>query len=170
MNTQPIPNPLILKLRGTAHNIARRYGADPDDIEQDLVLIILEAYTTDPEFLSQPDQAIINYAANRAGWQARKEATRPLTPSYRQALAQEPTTANPWPAVARRLDIEAALATLAPRDRRIATALAQGYTPREIADALSCSFKTVYNRKPVIAAALAGVVQPVTQSGGHVPI
>jgi DNA-directed RNA polymerase specialized sigma24 family protein len=165
MDTNPIA-PLTPRIRGAAHNVARRYGADPDDVEQDLALAILEAYAADPDFLAQAPEAVVNYAANRAGWQHRKAALHaartgledrpighdPAAPTLIEAFAGT----DPWPGVERCLDVEEALANLDARDRRIAAGLAQGFSAREIAPLVGCSFRTVYNRMGgPIAAALA---------------
>ena len=136
------------------------------DIEQDIILLLLERFTQDPDFLDDPVSAV-GWAANRAGWQARKERSHaaeylaedapvgdgPNAPTLLEYYASD----NPWPTVERRLIIESGLSTLSAHDRQIAAGLAQGYSAREAAGMVGCSFSTVYNRKPAIAAALAAV-------------
>jgi len=167
MNNPIESKSLTRRIRGAAHNIARRYNADQDDVEQDLILEILQAYATDSNFITQPEEQIVNYAANRAGWQARKELDHDRKyhiseppahdASLETSLVEFLGAKNPWPQIDLQLAVKQALSTLTPRDRQIAQAVATGYSADEIAEACGCSRRTVYNHRAAISDALTSV-------------
>lgn len=153
------PNPLeslSARIKGTAYNIARRYGGSKADVEQDLIVLLLERYAEDPNFLDDP-VAAITYAANRVGWQVRKERYHAARIGIRgsqftddpgdDSVAEAyPATTNPWPAVHCRLAISEALEQLNTRDQQIATGLAWEYSVQEIGSMIDCPRRTVYHR------------------------
>ena len=159
MTDNPLES-LTARIKGTAYNIARRYGGSPEDVEQDLIVLLLEQYVEDPDFLNDPVSAV-NYAASRVGWQTRKEmihaariGNEDLELESGQTIIGTFYGMNPWPAVERTLVVEQALQGMDERDQAICEMLAEGYTAREIAPKVNCSYRTIYNRMDAIAGAL----------------
>jgi len=167
MNTAAdTPNPLeslTPRIRGAAHSIARQYNTDPNDVEQEMILAILERYAAEPEFLDQTAAYVVNFGAWRARNALKREAVQDSRCLEDTPLSDDPdaptildfvATTNPWPQVDLRLCIEQAMAGLDETNQQIASGLAAGYTPREIGPAIGVSYRTVYNRKEQIGAAL----------------
>jgi hypothetical protein len=146
------------RIRGAAHNIAFEYGADPDDVESEITLAILEEATRTPSFLDRPDNQIVNLGA----WRARDWLRREYTQYYNRTVSDDPlydeepaggmtlldlaATDDPWAFVELSAEVWERLAGLDEQNRTIATALAAGFNPREIGPALGISYRTVYNR------------------------
>ncbi len=165
-DNNPLEN-LLPRIRGAAHNIAPQYGADPDDVEQEIVLAILERYAQEPAFLNNKPAYIVNHGA----WRARDVLRRLLgyhetraTDLFDSYEGDEPDKTalfadDPWPAVSLGLAIKHALATLSEENRHIARGLAAGYSAREIGPAIGLHWRTVYNRMSgPIATALQGQI------------
>ena len=150
---QNLPADLMARIRGAAHNIAFQYHADPDDVEQDIVLAILERYAGEPGFLQQTDAYIVNFGA----WRARDMLGR-QTRQHNREIEDEPlgdddgatvlemVEVDSWPEVEMGMAIRQALAGMDEQDRQICNGLAGGYSTREIAPAVGVCLKTVYNR------------------------
>ena len=162
-SSNPLEN-LLPRIKGAAHNIARQYNADPDDIEQEIVLAILERYAEAPDFLDHTPAYIVNHGAWRARDVLRRQLAHHELPAadLREEDAEPDKAAlfadDPWPAVSLGLAIEHALAPLSEQNRRIAHGLAAGYNPRQIGPKVGLSFRTVYTRiQGPLREALAGV-------------
>jgi DNA-directed RNA polymerase specialized sigma24 family protein len=153
------------RIRGAAHCLAWSCGADPQDVESEIVLAILARYAKEPAFLDQRDTYVVGFGVWRARDALRRERARyygftvedepggdPGGPSLLDALGTDP-----WEAVDRRIDLKAALDGLTEENRAIANALAAGFVPREIGPALGLSRRTVYNRIVQIRRAWAGL-------------
>ena len=148
---------LLPRIKGAAHNIARQHNADPDDVEQEIVLAILERYAQEPTFLDQTPAYIVNHGVWRARDVLRRQATMhtnrelPTSELFDTDEGAEgdkaPTFAeDPWQEVALSLAIEEALGELSEENQRIARGLAAGYSAREIGPAIGLHWRTVYNR------------------------
>jgi RNA polymerase sigma factor (sigma-70 family) len=155
----PISPSLAQYVKGAAHNIARRRHCPEavEDVEQDLILALLELYAEDPGLfgtLSHKD--LIKQAANEVDWQYRRaqehaariaiadrpiDRTDPNSPTYIDLAGEDP-----WPAADLSFAIRQVLATLSPRDQRIAQGLVAGYSAREIAHTVGCTVRNVYSR------------------------
>ena len=145
---------LMPRIRGAAHNIARQRGDNPDDVEQEIILAILERYTVEPEFLDQTAAYIVQHGAWKASGYVRMSDRIEDHDVYAD-FGPAVTSTNPWRGVDLRLDLQQAMAGLSERDQQIATDLAAGYTPREIGPDLGISYRTVYNRMHRMADAMA---------------
>ena len=152
---------LSKRIKDTAYNVANRYGADVEDVEQDLILILLEQYLEDPDFLND-SQAALNFAANRVGWQHRKEMIHAGRIGLEDIEVEDGTmmidtfySTNPWAAVEQSLVVEQMMSELDERDQMICEGLTCGYTPREIGPEIGCSYRTVYNRIDALAEVFA---------------
>jgi hypothetical protein len=161
--------PLARRIQGAAHNVARRYAADPNDVEQDMRLVLFQLYTSDPDaYAAMSEQALVNYAANRAGYTAREELRHekyfaedaPISDAPNAPTLIDTLGTNEWPAVELALDLNATLGQLSERDRRIALDLRDGYTVSEAAAHAGLSRTSLYNYHinnhiaPALAAAL----------------
>jgi DNA-binding NarL/FixJ family response regulator len=142
------------RIKGAAHNIARQRGDNPDDVEQDIILAILERYTQEPEFLDNTAAYIVQYGAWRASGYV-KMSDRIEDHDVYADVGPAVTTANPWEQVSLKLAIEQAMAGLSERDQQIAAALSAGYKPHEIGTDLGISRRTVYYQMRQIAEALS---------------
>lgn len=145
--------PLARRVKGTAFNIARRYAANREDVEQDLLLLLLERYADDPNSPDDPVEAV-NWAANRVGWQHRKELIhtgqigvedRPITDDPNAPTLIEMAGEGPWDDVELGLVVSVALEQLDERNQQIAHGLAAGYSPREMAPMVGRSFRMIYS-------------------------
>lgn len=164
-------------IRGAAHNVARQWNVDPDDVEQEIVMGILEAFTKDPDFLDQTD----SYIVCRGVWAARRtlqkqarqwnRETEALVVDHNGAKVYQQcrndefsltlTTigeSNPWPTVERGLVSEFILSKLNETDRAILTALASGFKVKEVAEIVGVSLRTVHNRRHAIKAQAVGLL------------
>jgi len=155
------------RIKGAAYNVARQYNADPDDVEQDIILAILERYVGEPEFLNQTDAYIVNHGA----WRARDTLHRQLVQANRcqedvpldnddpnSSTLLDTIPSTPWPEIELGMDIESALAPLNRQNQNIARMLATGHNATEISAKVGISYKTVYNRmRGPIATALSAV-------------
>lgn len=135
---------LMPRIKGAAHNIARQRGTDPDDVEQDIVLAILERYTQEPEFMDQTAAYIVQHGAWKASGYVKK-SDRVEDHDVYADFGPAVTATNPWKQVDLRLDLQQVMAGLSERDQQIAVGLTEGYTPREIGPSLGISYRTVYN-------------------------
>jgi len=162
----PLLERLTPRIRGAAHNVARQYGADPDDVEQEIVLAILERYAENPDFLNQTPAYVVNHGAWRARDALRREAVQSSRCLEDAPVGDDPdgptlldlaAATNPWPEVELRVAVEQVLARALDRQsRRIALSLAMKCEIREIAEALRVAPNTVRNRiNGPIAQALA---------------
>lgn len=165
---------LARTIRGAAHNVAFRNGADPDDVEQDMCLAILERFAEEPEFLDQKNAYIVNYGAWKASDALKLERRHNgrNTATYTEERDEDRNSAlssNPWMAVDERLTagadvttlVRQVLAELDPTDRAIAEALMQGRKPSRIGPDVGCCKRSVYNKMVVIRGELerAGVTR-----------
>jgi len=157
-------SPLARKLRGAAHNLAFELGTEPDDMEQEIVLAILERFASDPTFLDNKDAYVVSHGA----WKAR-DAVRM---ARRRTHADQAWTyddeddedrhaamaTDPWAEVDRELSLPPAyvsnpsefvadvIAGLEENDRQIAKETMGGLSPRQIAPSVGLHWRTVYNR------------------------
>lgn len=149
------------RIKGAAFNVAAQWNTDPEDVEQEIVLAILEEYANDPNFLNQTDA----YIVNRGAWAARDHLRRMAAQEWNHEVDNEETDTgtplldlageiNPWATV----DLEAALASaydeLNATDQGILFGVYQGMTRREIGKAVGLSHTSVNNHVPAIAEAI----------------
>lgn len=73
------------RIAGAAYNVARQYGVDPADVEQEIVLAILDEYSKNPAFLDQADA----YIVNKGAWMARNVLKRQAVQMWNHE-AEEP--------------------------------------------------------------------------------
>jgi len=142
------------RIRGAAYNVAREYGADPDDVESEIVLAILEQYADDPEFLEQADAYIVNFGA----WRARDVLKRECNLYVNRTVDGDAPTADDgatllellsssdWAEVEFGFAVEQAMETLDDRDAQIARMYAGGWSAEEIGEKVDCARRTVYYR------------------------
>lgn len=146
--------PLADRIRGAAHNIAFEYGADPDDVESEITLAILETYADDPEFLNNTEA----YIVNRGAWRARDVLKRECNLYVNRTVDGDASTADDgatllellpgetWAEVEFGFAVEQAMEALDDRDAQIARMYAGGWNASEIGDAVGCARRTVYYR------------------------
>jgi len=147
--------PLADRIRGAAYNVAREYGADPDDVESEIVLAILEQYAEDSEFLDQTDAYIVNLGA----WRARDVLKRECSLYYNRTIDGDAPAADDgatllellpgdasWAEVEFGFAVERALENLDAQDEQIARMYSGGWNASEIADEVGCARRTVYYR------------------------
>lgn len=156
--------PLAQRIRGAAYNVARRNDADPDDVEQEIYLAILERFEADPEFLDETDAYIVNHGAWKAtdvlrGRRLRTERdTATCYAGDGNDLRNDALTTDPWSDVNARLStpdlamlVSQVLAGLEDEtDQAIAKALMEGHKPAKIARQVGCSRRNVYYRMEVV--------------------
>ena len=165
------------RIKGAACNIARTFGADPDDVEQEMVLAILERDNRlrKTGFLDQSPAYIVNYGA----WRARDFCRHNSMVPSQHEIEDDPLYPDgaitfldnlpddPWETAVTALDFDQALEALDEQTRGIAWGLAAGHTVRGIGEIVGCSRTTVSTRKPRIAAALTGLSDdPIVLNGG----
>ena len=157
-------SPLALKLRGAAHNLAFELGTEPDDMEQEIVLAILERFASDSTFLDNTDAYIVSHGV----WKAR-DAVRM---ARRRTHADQAWTyddeddadrniglaVDPWAEIDHDLSLPPAyisnprkfvadvITGLEESDRQIAQQTMGGLSPRQIAPSVDLHWRTVYNR------------------------
>ncbi len=141
----------ITNLRGkigkAAGKIARKFHANADDVESDITIAILERFVSEPGFLEQNDSYVLQHGAWAARDMLKKHTALWLNKTAELELSNDKLTTDPWQIVMFNQAVADALATLNATDQVIATGLAQGYTPREVAGMAGVSYKTVYNRR-----------------------
>jgi RNA polymerase sigma factor (sigma-70 family) len=151
---------LARKITGAAHNVARQWNADPDDIEQEMVLAILERYAADASFFDQTDAYIVN-----AGAWAVRDALRRQARQWNNEVEDADTaggtpildlaaTEDPWAGVVLGMALESAVAGLDEVDQQIVAGMFEGFSSREIGEMTGISYRTVYNHLPQIAEAV----------------
>jgi DNA-directed RNA polymerase specialized sigma24 family protein len=152
---------LSKRIAGAAYNVARQYGVDPSDVEQEIVLAILEQYTKDPAFLDQTDAFIVNKGAWMARNTLKRQAVQMWNHEVEDAETEEGTPLldltgeyNPWYAESLELALADAYDELDDTDKGILTGMYEGLNRREIGQAVGLSHTTVNNHIPAIAAAV----------------
>ena len=151
---------LSKRIAGAAYNVARQWNADPDDIEQEMVLAILERYASDASFFDQTDAYIVN-----AGAWAVRDALRRQARQWNNEVEDADTvegtplldlaaTDDPWGAVVLEMALEQAVEGLDEVDQQIIAGMFEGYSSREIGEMTGISYRTVYNHLPQIAEAV----------------
>jgi DNA-binding NarL/FixJ family response regulator len=146
------------RIKGAAYNVAMQWNVEPDDVEQEIILAILEEYANDPDFLNQTDA----YIVNRGAWMARNALKRMAVQEWNHEVDDAETEAgtplldlvgeyNPWTTV----DLEAALANaydeLSATDQGILSGMYAGLNRREIGQQVGLSHTSVNNHIPAIA-------------------
>jgi len=156
-------SPLAKRIVGAAHKIAWGYGIEPEDVQSEITLAILERYAEEPEFLEQTDAYIVNHGA----WRARNELNRQFRSYYNRTVdgdapatedGDAPATedgdalldllpaSGSWEDVELSFEVRDALSSLAERDQQICAMFGGGWTASEIADETDCSRRTIYYR------------------------
>lgn len=144
------------RIRGAAFNVAAQWNVEPEDVEQEIILAILEEYASDPAFLDQADAFIVNRGAWAARDHLRRMAAQEWNHEVEDAIPDLVGEANPDPWAT--VDLEAALASaydeLNATDQGILFGVYQGMTRREIGKAVGLSHTSVNNHVPAIAEAI----------------
>ena len=128
---------LAPRVKRCANAIAAAYGAEPDDVAQDVWLGILETARKRPDILSQTDAYIVKagefHARNRLSRQ--RTYTRHTTGEEADlTLSHAPRTDADTT-----IDLEATITSFPPRTEQIVRAIGAGFTRTEIAAALKVS-------------------------------
>jgi DNA-directed RNA polymerase specialized sigma24 family protein len=149
------------RIAGAAYNVARQYGVDPSDVEQEIVLAVLEQYTKDPGFLDQTDA----YVVSKGVWMARNTLKRQAVQMWNHEVEDTETEEgtplldltgeyDPWETESLELALANAYDELGDADKGILTGMYEGLNRREIGQAVGLSHTTVNNHIPAIAAAV----------------
>lgn len=141
------------RIKGAAFNVAAQWNTDPEDVEQEIVLAILEEYANDPNFLNQTDAYIVNRGAWAARDHLRRMAAQEWNHEVEDAIPDLVGEANPdpWATVDLGLAIGAAYDELGPVDREILVCVYRGLSRREIGQAVGMSHAGVNWRVSGIA-------------------
>jgi len=144
-----------LNLTPVARKLARIYGEDADDIEQQMYLWMLEF----PQITTGNTESYVrqNLYWRAQNWLSRGAGSREIATDL---LPDTPT--NPWPGVEERLSrhaaVRAAVAALGDVAREIAQGLMEGHTQADIARARGVSRSAINQQvRKRIAPALAGI-------------
>jgi DNA-directed RNA polymerase specialized sigma24 family protein len=140
------------RIKGAACNVAQSWGADADDVEQEMVLAILERYEEEPEFLQQTDAYVVNYGAWKARDVLKHEACQfnrevedsPVEDDDGITLLDLADQQDPWAEISVSLAVREAIENLDDTNRQIALGLAAGYAVPEIADEIGMTRQAVY--------------------------
>jgi DNA-directed RNA polymerase specialized sigma24 family protein len=152
---------LIDRIKGAAYNVAVQWNADPEDVEQEIVLAILEEYTKDPNFLNQTDA----YIVNKGAWMARNVLKRQAVQEWNHEVEDVETETgsplldlvgehDPWAVIDLDLALNTAYDELGEVDRGIVAGMYEGLNRREIGQKVGLSHTAVNNHIPAIAEAI----------------
>ena len=149
---------LSKRIKGAAYNVAMQYGVEPDEVEQEIVLAILEEYTKNPDFLNQTDA----YLVNKGAWVARNVLKRQAVQMWNHEVEDDDTETgtplldligedDPWTATDLQLAIILAYDELDTVDQDILYGLYEGRNRREIGEMVGLSHTSINNHIPAIA-------------------
>jgi DNA-directed RNA polymerase specialized sigma24 family protein len=152
---------LTPRIKGAAYNVATQYSVDPEDVEQEIILAILEEYTKDPTFLDQTDA----YIVNKGVWAARNVLKHQAVQMWNHEVEDAETETgtplldligeyDPWEAESLELALSEAYDELNPTDQGILSGMYAGLNRREIGKTVGLSHTTVNNHIPAIAEAI----------------